>query len=226
MPIAIRLVHTCSAWTSPNSFHRLRRTTIVAFLQECPPGTESWGQQDRVLFQQITCKHGTLTIGAPTSPALSNAICYLFDSQVAGLATETGVTYTRYADDLFFSTSEPHILGSIPERIDRILHGLSYPRYLQINRSKTRHSSRKGKRRVTGLVLTSDGKVSLGRQRKRFVRRQVHKIDELSNSERERLAGLLAFATDIEPDFLNALVLKYGVDQMSRAQRARDSSDS
>ncbi len=206
-------------------FPSITKDDIMAFLQECPPRTESWEHQDKELFQAITCRHGSLTIGAPTSPALSNALCYHLDSQVAGLSTELGVTFTRYADDLFFSSSEPHILRTVPERIALILNGIPYPRDLKINNKKTRHSSKKGRRQVTGLVLTSDGSVSLGRQRKRFVRGQVHKIDELSDTDREHLSGLLAFATDIEPDFLNALVLKYGTAKVSRAKRAKDSKN-
>ncbi len=41
--------------------------------------------------------------GAPTSPALANLCAFHLDCRLAGLAESTGVTYTRYADDLAFS---------------------------------------------------------------------------------------------------------------------------
>jgi hypothetical protein len=41
--------------------------------------------------------------GAPTSPALANAVAYGLDRRLAGLAVRFGATYTRYVDDLTFS---------------------------------------------------------------------------------------------------------------------------
>ena len=43
--------------------------------------------------------------GAPTSPALTNLICWRLDRRLSGLAAKLGFTYTRYADDMTFSAS-------------------------------------------------------------------------------------------------------------------------
>ncbi len=43
--------------------------------------------------------------GAPTSPALTNLLCRRLDKRLANMATSQGFTYSRYADDLTFSTS-------------------------------------------------------------------------------------------------------------------------
>jgi retron-type reverse transcriptase len=43
--------------------------------------------------------------GAPTSPALTNIICWKLDARLKGIATKLGFNYTRYADDLTFSAS-------------------------------------------------------------------------------------------------------------------------
>src|SRR5690606_692346 len=40
--------------------------------------------------------------GAPTSPALSNAVAFRLDRRLAGLAAAANADYTRYADDLAF----------------------------------------------------------------------------------------------------------------------------
>jgi RNA-directed DNA polymerase len=130
-----------------------------------------------------------------------------------------GITYTRWADDLFFSTIYPDILKDYPEKTESILKALAFPSSLELNRSKIRHSSKKGRRQVTGLVITSDKRVAIGRHRKRFIRRQLHRFAALTEPEREELAGLLAFAIDIEPDFLNALIIKYGRDLLQRARQ-------
>ncbi|MCM2371419.1 reverse transcriptase family protein [Aporhodopirellula aestuarii] len=41
--------------------------------------------------------------GAPTSPTLANAVAFQMDRRLIGLSNAVGITYTRYADDLFFS---------------------------------------------------------------------------------------------------------------------------
>ncbi len=44
--------------------------------------------------------------GAPTSPLLSNIVMHKCDQQIAQLANDFGLTYTRYSDDMIFSTGE------------------------------------------------------------------------------------------------------------------------
>lgn len=45
--------------------------------------------------------------GAPTSPSIANAVCLGLDCRLGGLAKKLGFRYTRYADDLAFSWSQP-----------------------------------------------------------------------------------------------------------------------
>lgn len=42
--------------------------------------------------------------GAPTSPILTNAICEKLDIRLSGVAKRFGLNYTRYADDITFSS--------------------------------------------------------------------------------------------------------------------------
>jgi hypothetical protein len=72
-------------------------------------------------------------------------------------------------------------------------------------------------------VLKSDGAVGIGRPRKRFIRSLVHRAESLSGAERRKLAGLLAFARSVEPDFINALILKFGPERVADVQQMRDS---
>lgn len=70
---------------------------------------------------------------------------------------------------------------------------------------------RKAKRVVTGLVLTPDRLISLGRDRKRAIRTKVYlyQIGKLSVEETTSSKGLLAFANDVEPRFISALRHKF-----------------
>ncbi|MDR3553811.1 MAG: reverse transcriptase domain-containing protein [Syntrophobacteraceae bacterium] len=53
----------------------------------------------------LCCYKGSLPQGAPTSPIISNMICAKMDSQLQRLAALNRCVYTRYADDMSFSTS-------------------------------------------------------------------------------------------------------------------------
>ena len=73
---------------------------------------------------------------------------------------------------------------------------------------------------VTGIVLAPDGHALLGRDVKRKIRAQIHRVESLNNKQRQSLAGLIAYAIGIDPDFLNALILKYGIAKITLARTA------
>ncbi len=58
------------------------------------------------VLAQICCWKNELPQGAPTSPVVSNMLCARLDDELQRLARDQGWVYTRYADDLTFSTFE------------------------------------------------------------------------------------------------------------------------
>jgi RNA-directed DNA polymerase len=152
-----------------------------------------------------------LAIGAPSSPMLSNLIMFEFDSILTSMLEEENVIYTRYADDLTFSAPRTGFLTGVPRAVTHILRRLEFPT-LRINRDKTTLITTKYHREVTGLTLSNDGEVTLGRERKRAIRAGLHyfKHQRLSPVEAEKLAGLVAFAKFIEPEFFSVLERTYG----------------
>ncbi len=152
-----------------------------------------------------------LAIGAPSSPCLSNILMHSFDKQIAELVAADQVTYTRYADDLTFSAKRTGFLQRVENILRRVIRENRSPR-LSINNDKTVFATRKYKRMVTGLILSNDGTVSLGHNRKKNIRAAVHQAGQgrLGVEEKKHLAGLLAFAHDAEPDFLFRLTAKFG----------------
>jgi RNA-directed DNA polymerase len=152
-----------------------------------------------------------LSIGAPTSPLISNSMLYKFDDIMSQYANGNGLCYTRYADDITISSKENLNKEEAVNAVKLALAELSSPA-IQLNVAKTKLVSKSTSRRVTGLVLSNEGKVSLGRNRKRLIGAMVHhaltgKADPESLGH---LAGLLSFATDIEPTFVDALHRKHG----------------
>jgi hypothetical protein len=126
------------------------------------------------------------------------------------------VTYTRYADDLTFSARRTGFLTGVEQALRSVIREIESPS-LKINEKKTVLATRKYKRWVTGLVLTNDGAVSIGHERKKKIRAAVHhaKYGKLDRAELSYLGGLLAFVESVEPEFLQRLMQKFGPNLIS-----------
>lgn len=172
----------------------------------------------RILFiADIHLKNHYLSIGAPSSPALSNSILYQFDCMVDEFCNRNTISYSRYADDLTFSTNEKDLLFCLPRFLNKALEEIHYPS-LSLNPDKQVFTSKRFNRTVTGIVISNEGTLSLGRERKRLYSSLVHKYshDLLAQNDINRLKGYLAFARDIEPKFIDRLREKYSSDVVDR----------
>nr|WP_249778162.1 retron St85 family RNA-directed DNA polymerase [Phenylobacterium glaciei] len=184
-------------------------------------------EEDIYLTQQIFFRREKgssvlrLAIGAPSSPALSNILMWDIDAAIAEMIDGEQVSYTRYADDLTFSARRTGYLNGIEKGLRAILRSAGGPR-LKINEEKTVLATKKFRRQVTGLILANDGHVSLGRDKKRLIRAAVHRetLGLLETSEREQLAGMLAYVNVAEPLFLARLKKKYGVEAIEELKKA------
>lgn len=199
-------------------FHSITDDDLKVLIANRPSTFPGWSPYETDLFCKLVCKGGRLTIGAPTSPILSNAVCYDMDTQLSEVSNKLGVTYSRYADDLFFSTKLPNVLSALESTVVSTIANLTLPRALAISPTKTRHSSKGGTRRVTGITLGSDGKPYIGRALKRKIRAMIHQVDALDEKRRGSLAGLIAYAGGFDPDFVNSLITKYGYGTVAKAR--------
>ena len=153
------------------------------------------------------CTHrNRLPQGAPTSPALSNLVAAPMDEQLTALSLRRGLTYTRYADDLTFS-GDSFNRNELVADIKQIAAGDGF----KLNAKKTRLMA-SSRRIVTGLSIGSGEKLTLPRERKREIRKNVHfvlKYGVTEHRERihssdpayvKRLIGELCFWRSIEPE--------------------------
>lgn len=165
---------------------------------------------------RISCRYGRLVIGAPSSPKITNAMMYDFDSAATEIAESYNIVFTRYADDIFISSYEKDILNVVEKDLRKLVAAHGSPK-LKLKEEKTLHLSRAGHRSITGLVLTPQGTISLGRDRKREIRTLVYLAlnKKLGGLKTQRLIGLLAFALDNEPDFVGSLSRKFDRDIIS-----------
>lgn len=157
-----------------------------------------------------------LSIGAPSSPYVSNYLMWEFDNRLASYCEAHEAHYTRYADDIAISTSDPHVLDAIEAEVRRLLGELAYLG-LSLNEDKTVNVSKKSRRTLVGLVLANDGVVSIGREEKRRLRAAMHRLTQgtLPVDEVARLRGQLAFAYSIDPNFVNDLCARNNYSSVS-----------
>lgn len=152
-----------------------------------------------------------LSIGAPSSPFISNFIMSNFDASIDSACKEIGVTYTRYADDLTFTTNKKGVLSELPDIVKTHLKTYCHSK-IRINTEKTVYSSKAFNRHITGVTITNDGKLSVGREKKRLISSMLHRLslDMLNDKQIEQLKGQLAHINNIEPDFAYRMQKKYG----------------
>lgn len=155
-----------------------------------------------VTIAQLACYKGKLPQGAPTSPIITNLICQVLDIHLLSLSKRYRLDYTRYADDMTFSTNDKTFLGKwdsfyveLGKKV--IKAGFS------INEKKTRITFRDFKQVVTGLVVNK--KISVDHAYYRKVRAMAHSlytngsysIDGIEGNVRQ-LEGRFAFIDQIE----------------------------
>lgn len=116
------------------------------------------------VLAQIACHNNCLPQGSPCSPVISNLIGHILDIRLAKLASKEGCTYTRYADDLTFSTNKKIFPKSIATLSNPEEHIWSAGKQLEkeikkigfaINNKKTRMQYKDSQQTVTGLVVNS-----------------------------------------------------------------------
>lgn len=114
------------------------------------------------LIAQIACFEGKLPQGSPCSPIIANLIAHLLDVRMVRLAKAYKCMYSRYADDLTFSTNQMKFPSNIAEELEgypgswvlsrSILKEIARTGF-SINHQKTRMQSRPSRQLVTGLVV-------------------------------------------------------------------------
>jgi len=95
--------------------------------------------------------------GAPTSPIISNIICERLDRRLLGLAKRFNVKFTRYADDITFSSNH-NVYQKNSEfiiELNRIIANENF----EINPKKTRLQKKGYRQEVTGIVVNSKANV-------------------------------------------------------------------
>jgi RNA-directed DNA polymerase len=96
---------------------------------------------------------GVLPQGAPTSPALSNHLVHDLDSCLFKLAASIGLAYSRYSDDMAFSTRDNGPRHADTNHFIREVGNIVAAQGLTVNHRKTAVQRAGSRRLVTGLLV-------------------------------------------------------------------------
>lgn len=185
---------------------------------------QRWGANPEVArtISDLTTDRGKLPMGAPSSPLLSNLVLSRLDPVLASECRDLRVAYTRYADDLTFSSMERFDMTA---PVSSALEEIGY----ELNEAKSRLRQRGQRIVVTGLTVAEPDFPRLPKQVKRRLRQELHYIERFGLEEhcsrrylwpfideddeerqvehsRRHLEGKLRYALGVEPEWTRQLL--------------------
>ena len=140
--------------------------------------------------------------GSPASPMITNIICRQMDKRINGLCQKSGLTYTRYADDMSFSyngETDSFNIGSFLNSINKIIEEEGF----HINKEKT-HVLRKNNRQyITGIVINNE-EIGVPKKWVKILKASIHNAQKLkasgssvSNKTIQEISGKIAWLKSV-----------------------------
>ena len=136
---------------------------------------------------------GKLPQGSPASPVLTNFVSTRLDARLIGLSRRFNCRYSRYVDDITFSSSSLEALHGLEPALQQILGKEGF----KLNPEKTRIQLPSMRQEVTGLVLSQSrlndgGQVNTPRSYRRQVRAMLHSWRKKGLFEAAQIAGVVS----------------------------------
>ena len=153
--------------------------------------------QDNGKTYYVALAERCLPQGAPTSPALTNALCLRLDRRITGFADKAGWRYTRYADDLTFSFAADNSQAADISRLLGTVKRILGEEGFNVNVKKTHVIRQHQAQQVTGLIVNGTQAPRVSRSLKRQMRAALHNLQQgkgLKEGESlNRLKGYAAY---------------------------------
>lgn len=168
--------------------------------------------------------NGKLPIGYSTSPLLSNACLFGFDSRLTAISNERQWIYTRYADDIMISAEDRLVIADASQVIESCLTaelGIGFT----LNQSKSKLTTIGRKVKFLGLVILPTGAIVIDKEvrhrmeswlyfyvtdRSRLAKIFQEQRDEGMEEGLQRLSGFISYAHAADPTYLEKLRAKFG----------------
>lgn len=154
------------------------------------------------MLTNLCTYNNVLPQGAVTSPYIANLIAFHLDKRLNGLCSRRDIVYTRYADDLSFSSNNRSNLNSIEKLVKKIISDEGF----EINSQKTRYLSNDVKKTVTGITINNYA-VHADKKLKKKIRAMIfYSITNQDYSMNENIKGSIAFVNSIEKVYKEKII--------------------
>ncbi len=151
------------------------------------------------LLSTFTTYKNALPQGAPTSPCLLNLICFQLDTTLIEIARQYNLRYTRYADDLCFSSREPRILVEARRLIVKTIIKYGFV----INREKISYKTGKATvPKITGVTIIpkKEEQPSLPRKKIEEYRTKIYRATTDEKIDSAEIFGIIGWVTMVTPN--------------------------
>ena len=172
------------------------------------------------VIAQIACHQNKLPQGSPCSPVITNLITHSLDIRLASLAKKYSCTYSRYADDITFSTRKSEFPRQIMGQEDgQFINGEELKSNIEragfsINDNKTRIQYKDSRQDVTGLIVNK--KPNVKKEYWRTVKSQCHLLFQTGSFVKRTANG------DVEGNINELNGQLNFIDQLDRFNRSRE----
>ena len=172
--------------------HARKRTVLTLDLKDFFPSisasrihglfvkTMGFPQEVANTLTNLVRHEGSLPQGAPTSPVISNMICFKMDRALLNFAANNGLTYTRYADDLVFSSTSAYSARKMVDQGKNAVCGINHfitdtieANGFEINERKVHVANRGSRQIVNGIIVNQ--KCNIRRSQYREFRALFHR---------------------------------------------------
>ncbi|MEU4420979.1 reverse transcriptase family protein [Actinoplanes sp. NPDC024001] len=194
-------------------------TRYSAFARPVPLPAPSTGEYPRIPAYQVPYL-GFVPQGGASSGAIANLVVRRMDREIQAMATDRGLTYTRYADDLVLSGAGAFSRDTCRDVVRRTREIVSRNGF-QLHEKKTRLTSPGGRKVVLGVTVT-DTDVKLSREVKARLTNHLYGAGKFGIRQHaasrgftstfgfvRHMRGLLAYAHAIDPSFTAPLTARW-----------------
>ncbi len=189
---------------------------IIKMLKQVYPFGALNNEEFAIIENQIdyALLNDRLPQGTPLSPLLTNITMVPIDHEITEALNNFDrkhFVYTRYADDLLISCKYNFNPKKVIHIINTIFKKFETP--FRINKEKTRYGSSAGRNWNLGIMLNKDNNLTIGHKNNQKFRAKLYDFicngDSWSREQLQETLGLIAYYTNIEPEYIKYTINKY-----------------
>jgi RNA-directed DNA polymerase len=192
---------------------------LLSNINEYPISKDEIETYSKQLLNLITYEN-KLPVGFTTSSKLSNAVLYEFDNKLEEYCIHNDISYTRYSDDLIFSTNSIDVLDNVINKVESLFNKY-YNHLFSLNNKKTKFYKAWERIKILGLVITPNGNITIDKKYKKDVEVIFHyyltdrvKFNSFFHSrfdsKMSKISGLLNHINGVDKNYILKLRKRYG----------------